>query len=726
MLLIPFLGFTQEQLIPLNINPYLQDRIETRAGHGIDSTFIYNYSNLSLPVFDDFSTNKWVKYMADFTGGNVTSNLYYYLLNEQTLIPISPSQTLCDSLGAYHDTIYVNDDTLTSFSRHFFTTGFGVMVNNLNQFPISSNTVELFTECYTIIDSVIDGVLNPSQDTVFKSPNYTQDSARVFMADISSTDIWVDDHACHNYTYAISPKSLGVATLDGVNNQGYPYEFGNANSYGVADYLTSKPVDLFGKTNVFLSFLYQPKGNGNSPEANDSIILEMYSPTLDTWYNMWSVSGDEPDNEWGMAHVEITATALLQNGFQFRFKNKASLSANLDHWHIDYVNLRENSSVDDTIINDLAIVYPINSLLKDYTAVPWDHYNNLNNPSDKMVSNYELLVMNNDQTAKLTNSGHLNIDGTNFTLPVSSPNWNVGENVYPFNVGSQPYSFAQNSGIDKAEFDVKMNIATSSVNLITENDTTYFTQEFKNYYAYDDGTAESGYGLLDFNAKLAVKFEAYEADTLTGVLMKFVPNVSDVTGNIFLLTIWGDDDGVPGDIIYQDDIFSPHFPNYAAQKKQFSYYTFNNKQSVVVPEIFYVGWEQIEEENLYLGFDKNSNNQNNNFYDIGGGWTNSSLEGALIMRPVFSTKLNYTLGIKPVLPEQSVFNMYPNPVSNQLYIDGLNNDNSIQITDISGKVIFSSSNSNTIDFNYLNSGFYIVSVLDKKQNIIYSNKIIKP
>ena len=720
----PFFMLGQDTLVPMVINPYIEDVFETRSGNSIDSTFQYTYSNLDLPVFDDFSVNKWVKYITDYSAPNVTSVLYYYLFDINGGAPIPASTSLCDTTTAHKKTVIIASGSVIDSTYENFTTGFPVNVTDLNNFPIMGEQLTLFTECYIIIDTIVDGVLNLTQDTIFSSPNYIQDSARVFTADISNTEIWVDDFACHNYRFAVEPKSLGVATLDGVSRDGFPYEFGNTNAYGKADELTSKPINMAGKSNVYISFLYQAKGFGNSPESQDSLILEMYSPGLDTWFKMWATDGNVVDNEWNRAHIEITASTFLQDGYKFRFSNKASLAGQLDHWHVDYVNLRENSSINDTIIDDLAISYPIESFLKSYSVVPWDHYNNLNDPGSKMIDNYELLVMNNHTAAKITNAGQLNIDGNNFSLPVSSPNWIVGANIYTFNVGNQPYFYPQNSGIDKADFKVKMNIATSTTNQITENDTTYFTQEFKNFYAYDDGTAESGYGVLDNNAQIAYHFEAYEADTLTGILMKFIPNVNDITGNLFLLTVWEDSSGLPGKILYKDDFFNPHFPNYASHKNQYSYYKFNGNKAIPVPEKFFVGFEQIADQNLYLGFDLNNNNQSKIFYNTGGSWTNASFPGSLIMRPVFSTALNYTLKVQPILPEKISFHMYPNPVSSQLTIENLPSNYSVKIFDLSGRQVLEH-RSSTIDFSYLDSGFYMVSINNEQGKSVFTQKIIK-
>ena len=75
---------------------------------------------------------------------------------------------------------------------------------------------------------------------------------------------------------------------------------------------------------------------------------------------------------------------IFKKGFQFRFKNYGGLSGSLDHFHLDYVNLRRFSGQQDTVIRDFAFVYPLYTLLETFTAVPWDHYKN--NPIGKMSS----------------------------------------------------------------------------------------------------------------------------------------------------------------------------------------------------------------------------------------------------------------------------------------------------------------------------------------------------
>ncbi len=734
--------FSQERRIDLTFNPYLdaEDDAFTRTGNSIDSTFQeFTYANINLPVLDDFSENKFVKYDNDYSAAGVSSVLYYMLMNAVNTVPLASDVKLCDSTHAHADTIVIDDGIIQSNST-YFTTGFDIFVNDLNSYPIDGNGQirKVYNECYITVDSIIiiGGIAtNTIQDTIWfdgrltgDEPDYAQDSARIFSAIKNDpSKIWIDNYACHNYRYAVNPKSLGVVTFDGVSNNGYPYEWGAINSYGDADVLTSKPINLAGKTGVFLTFFYQSKGLGNAPEPMDSLCLDVYSPSLDKWFesNLWSTPGNVVVDEWHTGHVQITQSSLLEDGFQFRFRNKATLTGVLDHWHIDYVRVRDGIGVTDVAIDDIAISEPIESFLIDYTAAPWEHYKNLVNRDAVMLDSIELKVNNSHTTPKIQTLGGMLFNGMPYVIPNNpSIEWPIGIAPYKIDVNLQSIVFPNSfPGDTMANFDVKINISTASSNILYVNDTIRFTQSFKNFYAYDDGSAENGYGLQNNNALLAYKFDAYEADTLTGVLMKFIPTNINVTNEIFLLTIWKDNNGEPGDIIYQDDFFNPHYPIYSGKKNSYKYYTFNDDQAITVPETFYVGWEQINNTSLYVGMDLNNDNSDKIFYNIGSNWVNTSFAASLIIRPVFSTGLNSTLSTEEKKVEINI-SVYPNPTQELVTISGLSTNEIVELRDLSGRIMMTSTEK-TINLNNFANGVYIISVYSGDNQLIYSDKLIK-
>jgi len=54
-----------------------------------DSTFVFSSDTLNLPVFDDFSTNKFQVFQGSFTAPGVTNQTFYRLLDVSTNLPIS-------------------------------------------------------------------------------------------------------------------------------------------------------------------------------------------------------------------------------------------------------------------------------------------------------------------------------------------------------------------------------------------------------------------------------------------------------------------------------------------------------------------------------------------------------------------------------------------------------------------------------------------------------------
>jgi len=89
---------------------------------------------------------------------------------------------------------------------------------------------------------------------------------------------WLDNHVYINRTYPIAPRTIGVATFDGINSNGLPYDFSATSTSSLpADTLTSVVFKLRKHTeddSLRLSFLWQAQGRGNAPETNDSLVLE--------------------------------------------------------------------------------------------------------------------------------------------------------------------------------------------------------------------------------------------------------------------------------------------------------------------------------------------------------------------------------------------------------------------------------------------------------------------
>ena len=194
---------------------------------------------------------------------------------------------------------------------------------------------------------------------------------------------WTDNYVFINNTYSDQQITAGIATFDALDNTGKMYDQASTSGFE-ADHLTSQPINLnySSSDNIWLSFFYQAGGLGDPPEANDSLTLQFFAPLEQKWYSIWKVGGSL-DQRFKPAIIRINEDRFLQNGFQFRFVNYASISpsltdpsmvGNCDIWNIDYVLLDKNRNAGDTTFADVAFTLPLRSLLKSHEAMPWKQF----------------------------------------------------------------------------------------------------------------------------------------------------------------------------------------------------------------------------------------------------------------------------------------------------------------------------------------------------------------
>jgi hypothetical protein len=682
-----------------------------KTTNSIDSSFVFATDTISLPFFDEFSTNKFQSYSADFNTPGITNQLFYQILDPITLSPF-PAGTEFSNQPTFKRTVDIINNTYsdTTFSP------ISIKLGDFSSYPIQYQTIDVYPPYY-IYDTI--GISDVTDTVWLENPTYLQDSARIFFASINDpSKLWVDSFAYHNYRFGLNPRSLGVVTFDGLDENGYPYLINSAQT-NYADQLTSKPIDMSGYSasdSVYFSFLYQPEGLGDIPEQGDSLVLEFYAKELDQWFRVWSVNGDTV-YPFRAAHVNISDTKYFKKGFQFRFRNYGSLAGGLDHFHIDYVHLRQLSFFDDTLFRDFAFVYPLNSLLNTYTSVPWDHYKE--STTNKMSDSVLIKLHNGSPDPENYQNGQINVSYNgafegNFTLQgfnlaESNINYNARTTHTSYNDCSNGYEFDRTKAGNQQTFEVKANASAQFPNF-NVNDSSIFYQKFFNFYSYDDGSAEAAFGPTGPQARLAIEFNAYQPDSLIGINMHFVPSVTDVSNKLFLVTVWDDNNGVPGNVLYEDDAFFPNNPVYGDETNQFHTYYFSDTMKVPVGEKFHIGWRQLDPERLNLGLDRNIDRSETIRFSVDGGftWLTSPFSGSAMIRPVFSTALDTILSSNSLKTEEKVI-LYPNPTSQYLNIAGLVNSADIELYDSSGRILLKST-STQIDMSEFRNGIYFVRI----------------
>lgn len=570
---------------------------------------------------------------------------------------------------------------------------------------------------------------NPEPINRFKSG--IQDTLQLpFIEDFSNSSIfpdaghWTDRDAYVNTSFGINPPTYGVATLDAMDSTGAIYSTAAALPF-FADALTSRPIDLFSPldTTIYLSFYYQPQGLGDVPELRDSLTVEFFAPASQKWYRVWSTAGTA-SQDFRIVMINITDSRYLQKGFRFRFRNYASLApayepsmkTNADHWNLDYVYLNKGRSYNDTIMGDAALVEPVGSLLLDYTSMPWEHFRIAGISAVKAIFQISL---NNLSTER------------RFYSPVFriSPVWSAATGFEKLFQADEikafetlKYDAAFNYGFlssekDSALFEVSLDLNQETSDWIPGNDKMVTTQLFSDYYAYDDGSAEAGYGLVgegSRTAKLAYRFNNLNnGDSLFAVDFYFNRSFADASRKFFSLAVWADEGNQPGRLLYTQDGAVPEYRGIS----QFQRIELDTAQ--IVEGAYYVGWIQTTADFLNIGFDRQNDKRQNIFFSISGSWQPSQLaqEGALMIRPVFSNKSRKT-GINPNnsrVTTDAVVRIYPNPGNDLITLECGDQPSrlDIHLTDLHGRLVRSIKETGPvckIAVSDLPNGIYLISI----------------
>lgn len=561
--------------------------------------------------------------------------------------------------------------------------------------------------------------------------------------------LWSDSSVYINTGKAVAPLSIGVATFDGLNKRGTPY---NPNLVSVqsfaADTLTSRPINLLTKgtqtlqptDSIALTFYYQGRGYGDMPESSDSLMVDFFKPKQNKWVKrVWAIPGfsnaNTNDTIFKRAFIMITDTAYLRDGFKFRFRNKSAINGDWDNWHIDYVVLDKNRGViKDSAYDDITFGFQTFSPLKKYTAMPYKQFNT--NEQAFVFKNW--LRYNGSDPSVNSSYGHKIYNAQNtllHTIPIV-PSDNI--NRFKFTgwvtqptLSRPPLSYTFASLSDTATFRIQHYIyrnsaGSSDINL--NNDTINCKLEFKNYYAFDDGSAERAYELKGVGAQLAYKIDVNMADSLRAVRIYFDKSETiNASTSFFRLCIWASDNtGKPGNLIYRDSLEKPKFitssfnaiPEYTLTKSQF-----------LTSGTYFIGFQKFTANDLVIGHDANSIRNDYLYYNTNGTWVQSAIPGALMMRVVFGDKLT-PIGIREnsIASSASVLQLYPNPANETVTL--LNDQRlarSYELRNMLGQIITDAElveGANTISTRELADGFYFCLTKDKSGRVLQQQRFV--
>lgn len=749
MLCSIFIIRAQENAIgiaPLCINNQLNHYKEIRSvssfslrGEVLKDTVVYDLDTISLPFFDDFSTNKYKKYQFDITDPNISIENYNYIFFGG--VP-DVASAIYSSLITYryqYDSID-GEEVLSIVPQGSFF----IDTADFYNYPIIYSTLAAYPP-YDLIDTLWN--VTDVADTIFivdenqlvrqKTKNFYK------VPDNGKNTIWIDNYTFISSELPINPPTINVASFDGADEYGQMYSE-SSTARGVADYLTSKPIDLsVGGNDIYLSFFYQTIGNSADVIVNpdDSLVLEFYNPVLNDWDYVWShIYFSQEDFKQQIIHVNNPL--YHYKGFQFRFKNYGSLRGVRDQWYLDYIFLDKNRTEGDTIYDDLSIQYNAPSLLNGYTAMLWRDY--LNNPDSRMEDEVFIPFRNNDDAPKILIDLQYQISnkdvpthieniggGSNASIAANTSSGEIFDIYNNFN-----YIFDTSIPADSTPtFNVAFSVSTSTPNdTLFTNDTCYYNQVFNDYYAYDDGSAEAQLYVTSAQVypQIALEYSIFNTgDTLKALDICFIPNTSDPSIIPFTIAVWDD---LNNDPYFENTSYS--YPVYSQGTSGFQRYYFEDY--VDVTNQFYVGIKQKEKsvsqaEGINIGFDLNTNNTENKIYyinNIGEPFKQFSIQGSLMIRPVFKMGINDSVLSVNDLTLQDDFKIFPNPSNGIFNVEverETNKSYSVSIFDVSGRLIATQKfkNNTVINISDKQKGFYFLKIEEKNTGAYIVKKIIK-
>jgi len=543
---------------------------------------------------------------------------------------------------------------------------------------------------------------------------------------------WDDQYVFINNTYSNRQITTGIATFDAIDDKGRLYETSTPAGF-VADKLTSKPfnLDYPASSGIWFSFLYEAGGLSDAPETADSLVLHFYAPAENIWYSVWRASGNEIRGFTNII-IPINNPRWLKKGFRFRFVNYASLSKNLidpsmvgncDIWNIDYLLLDVNRNEGDTVYNDVAFRLPVRSLLKRYEAMPWKQFRQvylqeMGSAIPVHYRNNDVIVRNVTRDFEITDV-YKNIQTHEFSAgatnvpPKSDVDYNANL-IYTFNTdNSDSALFKITCSLKTDEFDPK------------NNDTITYFQVFSNYYAFDDGSSEGGYGINGLgsrNAMFACRFTSFMPDTMRAVAICFNDSYQDANKRAFDLFVWGDNNGSPGNVLYSKEeviVENGTLLN--------GFYNYHIPGGVEVDGTFYVGWKQRSETFLNAGFDVNTPHKGRQYFWLNGNWSESQVSGSVMIRPVLGLPL--LTGVRDeTMEDRNEITIWPNPAQDQIRIGIKEHPYSsaafICVFDLAGHELMKIPFNETVDVSKLKEGMYIVVTIINGKTAGYNRLII--
>ncbi|MFT7233866.1 MAG: hypothetical protein ACI8TA_003094 [Cyclobacteriaceae bacterium] len=521
-----------------------------------------------------------------------------------------------------------------------------------------------------------------------------------------------------------NPPTYKVATLDGLRGNGIAYDILNE-FFGPTDTLASHIIDLSNyniSDSLYLSFYWQSGGFGELPDQEDTISLHFLASDS-TWERVWYSNGglESLNDYFTQAILPFDSSKYFHDGFRFMFESVARQSGPFDTWHLDYIYLNKARSKADTLHFDRSLTGVPSPLFAPYQEIPAHIFfkdpgqflkpqtfesSNLDDTPHPIRYYYRLenLITNEVYYDQLIDGAPVTISALQIDSITGPDNVLIDPQLNPLDSQRLQTTFYMFTG-DKKLFEEVNGTDTVFLDVdLRINDTIRQQYALDNHYAYDDGTAEYAAGINVKNGKLAVKFYLPEPDTLTHIDIHFPNIVPDATGKSINLIVWSN---LKNNVILTSQPFK-----ITSNSKLNEYKRIKLERSLLVKDTVFIGFQQLIEDYIGVGFDKsNIAAMNNIYYNTGESWIqNNRLEGIFMIRPIFKYDSTFILSNKSISKQISVF---PNPSSGQLNIS--TPIEHLSVYDMSGTLVYNADSGQNHDISFLQNGLYLVKIYADNQ-----------
>jgi hypothetical protein len=508
------------------------------------------------------------------------------------------------------------------------------------------------------------------KDTLFIRSNqpFFDDFSKGMIPDSAFWDLCASDPARYPSVMrhaAVEPPSLGAAMFDGVSPDNRPYE--NDLLRGGCDRLESHYIDisnLDADSDVWLTFFLQPQGFGHAPSSRDSFRVylnakPLSNPANDSLVLVYSQAGSTK-RDFTQITRRISNPAFFHTRFYIVFESYGYQNGVINTWHLDYVNLGLERTPTDTLYRDRSVCYLDKSPFHPYTAIPFQQYQ-----AGQLANGYEIVASNltgSSSTVSISTEITDPVGGNVFSPPYQRSTSATMDSYGGTNISFNPFVDNQNlTNPYAATFRQEVKI-TSPADDQPQND--HFVTDFRidTLMAYDDGEADTGYGLNKARG-FGQKFEVRSQDSLMAVWISFAPQVDffnggSLEGEIFELVVW--DGAHPDSILYAQSAGTKVI--YGDTTNHFERYKLTTPVSV--SGTIYVGLRQLSNASIGVGMDWSYQNGDKIFWDSVGTWTASRFDATLMIRPEFRN-INFNpppfTGLDEI-KEASVLSFFPNPL----------------------------------------------------------------